>query len=77
MNLRPNQFQSASLSGEASRAVPARYPIRFEMRDNRPSLGERIIAAARVAAAMHLTEAVLISADEAAILALESTEAPA
>ena len=71
MSLRPNQFHRASPT------VPVGFSIRFQTSDNRPSLGERIIAAARVAAAMHLTEAVLISADEAAILALESTEASA
>jgi len=55
----------------ASPTVPVRSPIAFE---SHASLGDRIIAAARAAAAMHLTGAALISADEAAILALDSRE---
>jgi|GEM_PF-4260468 len=55
-------------------AVPGEHPIAFA---SRPSLGERIIAAARVAAAMHMTGSALIEADEAAIDALDSREASA
>jgi hypothetical protein len=58
-----------STSARASRSDPSHSPIAF---DFRPSLGERIVAAARVAAAMHLTGAALIAADEAALRALES-----
>ncbi len=52
---------------------PATHPIRFS-EAGRASLGERIVAAARVASAMHLTGAALIAADEDAIRALEARE---
>jgi len=47
------------------------HPIRFG-EAGRATLGERIVAAARVASAMHLTGAALIAADEDAIRALEA-----
>lgn len=71
MTLRTEQSVTEFQNATASRTVPVRSPIAFEAQS---TLGDRIIAAARAAAAMHLTGAALISADEAAILALDSRE---
>lgn len=71
MTLRTEQSIPDSTPARAGRSAAPRHPIAF---DSRPSLGERIVAAARVASAMHLTGAALIAADEAAIRALESRE---
>ncbi|MCB9838824.1 MAG: hypothetical protein H6813_05755 [Phycisphaeraceae bacterium] len=69
MTLRTDRFSS---NVEADRDSHPGHPIAF---NHRPSLGERIIAAARVAAAMHLTGAALIAADEAALAALDARDA--
>lgn len=63
--------EQSAHSSERDHETAAAHPIRF---GRRPSLGERIVAAARVASAMHLTGSALIAADEAAIRALESGE---
>ena len=71
MTLRREQSNPESQAADASRSAQARYPIAY---GRRPDLGERIVAAARVAAAMHLTGSALIADDEAAIRALEARE---
>ena len=76
MTLRTEQIYDERICTDlaAGSMMGAAVPIRFRDAGTRPSLGERIVAAARVASAMHLTGAALISADEAAILALGTDE---
>jgi len=54
---------------------PERTPIRFETDPDQYDMGARIVAAARAAMAMHLTETAMRSADEAALRALATREA--